>query len=176
MWKKNLRKLAKSKNDRKVRDHCYHTDKYRSAAHSICNLKFNVCNEIPVAFQKQFKNWLAFYYKRINKRVRGKFECLVGNAEKYKPFSVTIVKSITKIDKVISENVVTISCKIEFIDSPRFMASSLSSVIDIISEGVHKVNCKDCSCFLEYESVKDVSIKFKCTSCKKFYLKKLYYC
>ena len=97
----------------------------------------------------------------------------MGNAEKYKPFAVTIVKSITKIDKVISENVVTISCKIEFIDSPRFMASSLSSVIDIISEGVHKVNCKDCSCFLEYESVKDVSIKFKCTSCKKFYLKKV---
>ena len=98
------------------------------------------------------------------------------NAEKYKPFSVTIVKSITKIDKVISENVVTISCKIEFIDRPRFMASSLSSVIDIISEGVHKVNCKDCSCFLEYDSVKDDSIKFKCTSCNKFYLKKLYYC
>ena len=40
-----LKKLAKNKNYRKVRDHCHYC-----AAHSICNLKFNVSNEIPVVF------------------------------------------------------------------------------------------------------------------------------
>ena len=42
----HLRKkyLEKSKNIyyRKVRDHCLYTGNYRSTAHSICNLKFNV--------------------------------------------------------------------------------------------------------------------------------------
>ena len=34
----------------KVRDHCHFTGKYRDAAHSICNLRFNLPNEIPVVF------------------------------------------------------------------------------------------------------------------------------
>ena len=32
-----LKKLAKSKNCRKVRDHCHYIGKYRDVAHSICN-------------------------------------------------------------------------------------------------------------------------------------------
>ena len=48
--KRILKKFAKGKNYRKVRDHCHYTGKYRGAAHSICNLKFNVPNEIPIVF------------------------------------------------------------------------------------------------------------------------------
>ena len=33
-----------------IRDHCHFTGKRRGAAHSICNLRFNVSNEIPVVF------------------------------------------------------------------------------------------------------------------------------
>ena len=33
-------------NYRKVGDHCHYTGKYRGAAHSICNLRFNLPNEI----------------------------------------------------------------------------------------------------------------------------------
>ena len=47
---KVLKKFGKDKNYQKVRDHCHYTGKYRDAAHSICNLKFNVSNEIPVVF------------------------------------------------------------------------------------------------------------------------------
>ena len=32
-----------------------------------------------------------------------------------------------------------------------------------------KVKCKDCDCFLEYETVKDNFIKYKCLSCNKDY-------
>ena len=42
--------LSKRINYQKVRDHCYYTDKYRGAVHSICYLKFNVPHEIPVVF------------------------------------------------------------------------------------------------------------------------------
>ena len=34
----------------KGRDHLHLTGKYRGAAHSICNLKFNMSCEIPVTF------------------------------------------------------------------------------------------------------------------------------
>ena len=51
------------------------------------------------------------------------------------------------------------------------MASSLSSLIDNLAELIHKI--KDCDCFLEYESVKDNLIKYKCLSFNKDYLNKL---
>ena len=34
----------------KVRDHCYYTEKFRGAAHSICNLRYKTPKEIPVLF------------------------------------------------------------------------------------------------------------------------------
>ena len=44
--KRILKRLAKSKYYWKFRDHCHYTGKYRNAAHSICNLRLNVPNEI----------------------------------------------------------------------------------------------------------------------------------
>ena len=35
------------------------------------------------------------------------------------------------------------------------MASSLSSLFDNLAEGVHKIKCIYCDCFLEYESAND---------------------
>ena len=44
------KKFSNDKNYRKVTDHCQCTGKHRNAAYRICNLEFNVPNEIPVAF------------------------------------------------------------------------------------------------------------------------------
>ena len=63
--------------------------------------------------------------------------------------------------------------RIKFIDSARFMASSLSNLVDNLAEGVHNIKCKNCDCFLEYESVNDNLIKYKCLSCNKNYSNKL---
>ena len=41
------------------------------------------------------------------------------------------------------------------------MTTSLSNLVDNLREGIHKIKCKDCDCFLEYESVKDNLIKYK---------------
>ena len=54
----------------------------------------------------------------------------------------------------------TISCKIKFIDSAGFLASSLSNPVDNFAEGIHKIKCKDYDYFLEYQSVKDNKNKF----------------
>ena len=50
------------------------------------------------------------------------------------------------------------------------MASSLSNLVNNLTEGIHKTKCKDCDCFLEYESVKDNLMKKKYLSCNKVYL------
>ena len=47
------------------------------------------------------------------------------------------------------------------------MANSLSNLADNLAEGIHKIKRKDRDCFLEYESVKDNLIKYKCLSCNK---------
>ena len=40
------------------------------------------------------------------------------------------------------------------------MESSLSNLADNLAEEIHKIKCKDCECFLEYETVKDNLIKY----------------
>ena len=86
---------------------------------------------------------------------------------------VQIEKETTKIDKDGSKSVVTISYKIKVIDSARFVATSLSNLVDNLTEGIDKIKCKDCDCFLEYECVKDNLIKYECLSSNKDYLNKI---
>ena len=74
-------------------------------------------------------------------------------------FSVLIKKEIIKVDKDGNEDITTVSYKIKFLDCARFMASSLSNLFDNPAEGIHKIKCKDCNCFLEYESVNDSLVK-----------------
>ena len=47
------------------------------------------------------------------------------------------------------------------------MATSLSNLVDNLAEGIHKIKCKDCDCFLEYDCVKDDLIRYKYLSCNK---------
>ena len=44
--KDSLKSLLMIKNYQKVRDNYHFTGKYRGAAHIICNLKFNLPNEV----------------------------------------------------------------------------------------------------------------------------------
>ena len=168
-----LDKFDKNKHYQKVRDHCHYTGKYRGAAYSICNLKFNVPNETPVVFQRGSNYDYHFIIKELANDFEGGFECFGENKEKYKTFSVSVKKRIIKIDKEGNESVKTILYKIKFIDSARLMASSLSNLVDKLTERIHKIKCKDCDCSLEYESVKGNFIKCKRLSCNKDYSNKL---
>ena len=47
------------------------------------------------------------------------------------------------------------------------MASSLSNLVDNLTERIHEIKCKDCDFFFEYEIVEDNLIKYKCLSCNK---------
>ena len=160
--------FANNKNYRKIRDNCYFIGKYRDAAYSICNLKFNVHNETHIVFH----NGSNYDNHFIMKELANEFE-LRENTEKYQTFSVPIEKEVINVDKDGNEGLVTISDIIKVIDGARFVASAISNLVDNLVEGVHKIKCKDCDCFLKYESVKDNLIKYKCLSCSKDYSNKL---
>ena len=51
------------------------------------------------------------------------------------------------------------------------MSSSLSNLVDNLSEGLHSDNCTDCKSCLDYMTTKDEQLIFKCFECKKNYKK-----
>ena len=55
----------------------------------------------------------------------------------------------------------------------RFMTTSLSKLVDNLVKAIYKIKCKDCDCFLEYDSAKDDLINERCLSCNKDYSNKL---
>ena len=134
----------------KVRDHCHYTGKYRRAAHRICNLMYNTPREIPIAFHNGSSYDYHFIIKGLAKEFDGDFEYLGENKEKFITFSLPNKKESNE------DN--TIIYRIEFIDSFRFMSTSLSNLVDNLSEGTHdNGKCTKCNSSLEY-----ISISKKC--------------
>ena len=78
-----------------------------------------------------------------------------------------IKKEITKKDKDGNDKITKISYKIKFIDSFRFMSSSLSNLADNLSEGLHNDRCIGCKSYLDYITTKDEQLIFRCFECKK---------
>ena len=110
----------------KVKDHCHYTGKFRGAAHSICNLRYKILREIPVAFHNGSAYYYHFMIKQLAKEFNGNFDCLGENTEKCITFSVPIKKEAGN-DKIIIY-------KLKFVDSFRFMSASLSSLVDNLLE------------------------------------------
>ena len=51
-------------------------------------------------------------------------------------------RKVTEIDKDGDESVVTISYKVKFIDSARFIATWISNRVDNLTEGIHQIKCE----------------------------------
>ena len=144
----------------KVRDHCLYTGKYLGAAHNICNLRYKIPKEIPIVFHNGSTYDYHFIIKELVKECEGNFECLGENTEKYITFSVPIKKKIENKE-------MEIAYKIKFIDSFRFMATSLSKLVDNLTEDIHGDKCVYCKSNLSYMIVIDEALIFRCFNCKK---------
>ena len=70
-----------------------------------------------------------------------------------------------------NDKITKIPYKIKFIDSYRFMSTSLSKLVNNLSEGVDNDRCIDCRSYLDYMTTKDEQLIFRCFRCKKNYEK-----
>ena len=109
---------------KKVRDHCHFTGKFRGAAHNICNLQFKKPKFTPVIFHNLSGYDAHLFVKNLGK-TEGNIKCIPNNEEKYISFSKDIVAG--EYEKK-GENF-PIKHKIRFLDSFKFMASSLESLV-----------------------------------------------
>ena len=83
-------KKKKFKIYQNLRDHCHYTQKFREAAHSICNLNYEVPQEIPVKIHNGSTNDYHFLIKELAEEFKKESECFGENTEKYFFFSVPI--------------------------------------------------------------------------------------
>ena len=94
--------------DKKVRDHCHITGKYRGSAHWICNINLKLTEKVLLIFHN-----LRGYDSHLIIRKMGKFHVKVNvirnGLKKYMAF--------------------TINKNLVFIDSMQFMNSSLDSLV-----------------------------------------------
>ena len=65
-----------NKKHQKVRDHCHYTEKCRSAAHNICNLRYKIPKEISVVFHNGSTYDYHFIIKELAVEFKGEFKCL----------------------------------------------------------------------------------------------------
>ena len=151
-------------NRKKVKDHCHYTGDFRGAAHSICNLKYKVPKEIPVIIHNATYD-THFIINQLAIEFKGELNCIGDNMENYITFSVPIKKELN--------NGKTVTYKLKFIDSFRFMQTSLSALVDNTSEIFKSEECKSCTerkknnsecCFV---GLKDERLICKCKECKK---------
>ena len=68
--------LVVIKSYKNVKNHCHYTEKFRGAAHSICNLNYKVPQEIPVKIHNGSKYDYHFIIKELAAEFKGEFECL----------------------------------------------------------------------------------------------------
>ena len=125
-----------TKENKKVRDHCHVTSKYRGAACNNFNLKLKLSHKIPVIFHN-----LKGYDSHLLMQEIGKFKrdlnVIPNNMEKYLSFSVGTKK--LHYDSKKKKEVVKLEHNLTFIDSFQFMSSSLDQLVkNLKGEGKNK--------------------------------------
>ena len=110
----------------KVKDHCHYTGRFRGAAHNCCNLNHKKPKFIPVVFHNLSGYDSHLFIKNLG-FTDGTIDCIANNEEKYISFTKnTVVGSYTD-DKGKDK---PIKHKIRFIDSFKFMSTSLESLVN----------------------------------------------
>ena len=113
------------KDEKKVRDHDHFTGKFRGAAHNQCNLQFKKPQFTPVIFHNLSGYDAHLFVKNLGVS-EGNIKCIPNNEEKYISFSKEIVVDSWEKDGKKFD----VKHEIRFLDSFKFMASSLAGLVD----------------------------------------------
>ena len=146
-------------------------------------MKYSVPKKIYIGFHNGSNYDYHFIIKELAGELEKQFNFLGENIKKYITFTVLMQREVTNIDKNEVEITKPMYHKLQFIDSASFMANTLSSFVNNLSVGIHKIKrkhgrddkkcltCgikyKDLDCFLEYTNLKDVLAEYKCLSLRK---------
>ena len=115
---------------KKVRDHCHFTGRYRGAAHNKCNLEYKKPKFIPVVFHNLSGYDSHLFIKNLG-FTAGNIDCIPNNEERY----ISFTKNIEVGSYLNSEGETKPKYhKIRFIDSFKFMAASLDSLVNNLPE------------------------------------------
>ena len=82
------------KNRKKFKDHCHYTGKFRGAAHSKCNLNYEIPKDIPVIIHNTSYD-THFIINQLAEEFKGELDWIGENMEKYITFSTSIKKNVT---------------------------------------------------------------------------------
>ena len=125
---------------------------------------YKVPKEIPAVFHNGSTYEHYFIITQLPEEFKGQFDCLGENTEKYITFSAPIKKEVGKKEEVDnSKKKKTITYKIKFIDSYRFIPSKLSDLIDKLSE----INKKKIKSVCDFIGFKNNRMNQKCKECGK---------
>ena len=113
----------------RVRDHCHFTGKYRGACHNKCNLMCKKPRILPVIFHN-LQGYDAHLFIKQLAKLDGKLDCIPCTEEKYISFSKHI-----KVGEYrhIQGNMCDITFEIRFLDSYKFLQSSLGNLVSNLS-------------------------------------------
>ena len=109
----------------KVRDHCHYTGQYRGPAHRNCNLRYKIPSYIPIVFHNLSGYDAHLFIRELGKKFnKGKIGVIAENMQQYISFNVVVVvNKYEELGKVKEKKI-----QLKFIDSMRFMVSSLDSL------------------------------------------------
>ncbi|XP_037805798.1 uncharacterized protein LOC119599925 [Lucilia sericata] len=114
-------------NEEKVRDHCHLSGKYRGPAHNTCNINYKLPSFIPVIFHNFSAYDCHLFVKELNNIDDGPINIIPLNKELYISLSKTINSDNGR------------NIEIRFLDSYRFMTSSLDNLVKNLTQDELKV-------------------------------------
>ena len=123
--------------DDKVRDHCHFTGKFRGAAHNSCNLNYK-----NLILRLWFHNLSGYESHVLVKNlgcIKGNIDCIPNNEEKYTSFTKTIqvgshTEEVQNKRGETKEKIKRFYHRIRFIDSFKFMATSIDKLVNNLSK------------------------------------------
>ena len=121
--------------DPKVRDHCHYTGLYRGPAYSLCNLRYKIPSYISVVFHNLSGYNIHLFIRELGAHTSD-MVVITKNREDYISFSIKVPVD-SYIDKNLEEKDKLI--ELRFIDSFKFMSSSLDSLTKNLVSGGKKL-------------------------------------
>ncbi|XP_044019508.1 uncharacterized protein LOC122859890 [Aphidius gifuensis] len=128
-------------------DHCHYRGHYRGAAHPGCNVNYTDSHTLPVVFHNLSGYDSHFFLKSLAKMFEGSIRILPINKEKYISFTkeVKYPCSNERGNRLVN---------LRFIDSYRFMATSLDKLASNLSDDDKKITKQYCEDFEKFQLLK----------------------